>query len=351
MRYRTLGRSGLIVSELCLGTMTFGGGEGMWQVVGQLNQSEADALLRTSLDAGINFIDTANVYSEGQSETILGQSLKNLGVARDSVVVATKVLGRMGKGPNAAGASRGHIFDQVEHSLKRLQLDHIDLYQIHGVDPSTPIEETIEALDSLVRRGLVRYVGLSNWAAWQIAKAVGIAERRNLVRPTSLQAYYTIAGRDLERELVPMMQSEGVGLMVWSPLAGGFLSGKYSRDDEKGDGGRRASFDFPPIDKNRAYDVIDAMKKIAEAKGCTIAQVAIAWLLHQSVVTSVIVGAKRPEQLQDNLGAVDVKLDAEDLAALDAVSKLTPEYPGWMTERQATYRFVEGMPPARPVNR
>jgi aryl-alcohol dehydrogenase-like predicted oxidoreductase len=348
MRYRNLGRSGLIVSELCLGTMTFGGGEGMWQVVGKLQQDEADALVKASLDAGINFIDTANVYSEGQSETILGQSLKNLGIARDQVVVATKVLGRMGKGPNAAGASRGHILDQVEHSLKRLQLDHIDLYQIHGVDPATPIEETIEALDSLVRRGVVRYVGLSNWAAWQIAKAVGIAERKNLARPASLQAYYTIAGRDLERELVPMMQSEGVGLMVWSPLAGGFLSGKYSREDEQGDGGRRASFDFPPIDKNRAYDIIDAMKKIAEAKGCSVPQVAIAWLLHQDAVTSVIIGAKRPDQLADNLGAVNVALDADDLAALDAVSRLKPEYPGWMTERQATYRFVEGAPP-RPV--
>ena len=349
MRYRNLGRSGLIVSELCLGTMTFGGGEGMWQVIGKLQQDEADALVKASLDAGINFIDTANIYSEGQSETILGQSLKNLGIARDQVVIATKVLGRMGKGPNAAGASRGHILDQVEHSLKRLQLDHIDLYQIHGVDPSTPIEETIEAFDNLVRRGIVRYVGLSNWAAWQIAKAIGIAERKNLARPTSLQAYYTIAGRDLERELVPMMQSEGVGLMVWSPLAGGLLSGKYSRDDEKGDGGRRANFDFPPIDKNRAYDVIDAMKKIAEAKGCTVAQVAIAWLLHQKAVTSVIIGAKRPEQLRDNLGAVDVALGEEDLAALDAVSKLPSEYPGWMTERQATYRYVDAMPPPRPV--
>ena len=349
MRYRNLGRSGLIVSELCLGTMTFGGGEGMWQVVGKLQQDEADALVKASLDAGINFIDTANIYSEGQSETILGQSLKNLGVARDEVTIATKVLGRMGKGPNAAGASRGHILDQVEHSLKRLQVDHIDLYQIHGVDPSTPIEETIEALDTLVRRGIVRYVGLSNWAAWQIAKAIGIAERKNLARPTSLQAYYTVAGRDLERELVPMMKSEGVGLMVWSPLAGGFLSGKYSREDAQGDGGRRANFDFPPIDKNRAYDVVEIMKRIAKAKDCTVPQVAIAWLLHQEVVTSVIIGAKRPDQLQDNLGAVDVALDAKDLAALDAVSKLPPEYPGWMTERQATYRFADGMPPARPA--
>jgi aryl-alcohol dehydrogenase-like predicted oxidoreductase len=237
--------------------------------------------------------------------------------------------------------------EQIDASLSRLGTDYVDLYQIHRFDFETPIEETIEALDSLVRRGIVRYVGLSNWAAWQIAKAVGIAERRNLARPTSLQAYYTIAGRDLERELVPMMQSEGVGLMVWSPLAGGFLSGKYSRDDEKGDGGRRASFDFPPVDKNRAYDIIDAMKTIAEARGRTIAQVAIAWLLHQSAVTSVIIGAKRPEQLQDNLGAVDIVLSAEDLAALDAVSKLVPEYPGWMTERQATYRFVDAMPPPK----
>ncbi|MBV9883662.1 MAG: aldo/keto reductase, partial [Sphingomonadaceae bacterium] len=216
-------------------------------------------------------------------------------------------------------------------------------------DPSTPIEETVEALDSLVRRGIVRYVGLSNWAAWQIAKAIGIAERKNLARPTSLQAYYTIAGRDLERELAPMMASEGVGLMVWSPLAGGLLSGKYGRDDEKGDGGRRANFDFPPVDKNRAYDIVDAMKKIADAKGCTVAQVALAWLLHQPAVTSVIIGAKRLDQLNDNLGAVDVALDADDLAALDAVSKLPPEYPGWMTERQATYRYTNSMPPPRPV--
>ena len=345
MRYNPLGRSGLYVSELCLGTMTFGGGEGMWQVVGRVQQDEADSILKASLDAGINFIDTANVYSEGLSEQILGQGLKNLGIARDQVVIATKVLGRMSPGPNGAGASRGHIMDQVEASLKRLQLDHIDLYQIHGVDPLTPIEETVAALDNLVRRGLVRYVGLSNWAAWQVAKAVGIAEARHLARPVSLQAYYTIAGRDLEREIIPMMQSEGVGLMVWSPLAGGLLSGKYSRADEKGDGGRRANFDFPPIDKDRAYDIIDSMRAIAEAKGVTVAQVALAWLLHQQPVTSVIIGAKRLDQLEDNLGAVDVALTADELGALDSVSKLPAEYPGWMIERQGSYRYQA--PPPR----
>ena len=344
MRYNPLGRSGLYVSELCLGTMTFGGGDGMWQVVGRVQQEEADTILKASLDAGINFIDTANIYSEGASETILGQGLKNLGIARDQVVIATKALGRMSPGPNGAGASRGHILDQIEQSLKRLQLDHVDLYQIHGVDPLTPIEETLAALDNLVQRGLVRYVGVSNWAAWQVAKATGIAEARRLTRPVSLQAYYTIASRDLEREIVPMLQSEGVGLMVWSPLAGGLLSGKYSRADEQGDGGRRANFDFPPIDKNRAYDIIDAMRPIAEVKGVSVAQIALAWLLHQPVVSTVIIGAKRLDQLQDNLGAVEVVLTAEERAALDEVSKLPPEYPRWMIDRQSGYR----LPPQPP---
>lgn len=344
MRYNPLGRSGLYVSELCLGTMTFGGGDGMWQVVGRVQQEEADTILKASLDAGINFIDTANIYSEGASETILGQGLKNLGIARDQVVIATKALGRMSPGPNGAGASRGHILDQIEQSLKRLQLDHVDLYQIHGVDPLTPVEETLEALDNLVRRGLVRYVGVSNWAAWQVAKAVGIAEARRLARPISLQAYYTIAGRDLEREIVPMLQSEGVGLMVWSPLAGGLLSGKYSRADEQGDGGRRASFDFPPIDKNRAYDIIDAMRPLAEARGVSVAQIALAWLLHQLAVTSVIIGAKRVDQLADNVGAVDVVLTAEERAALDEVSTLPAEYPRWMIDRQSGYRLTPQPP-------
>ncbi len=337
MRYNRLGHSGLFVSELCLGTMTFGGSDDMWGQIGKLQQGEADGLLKMALDAGINFVDTANIYATGKSEEILGQSLKSVGVARDDVVIATKVHGPMGEGPNARGSSRGHILDQAKASLKRLQLDHIDLYQIHGFDPATPMVETLEALDTLVRQGLVRYLGLSNWAAWQVVKAVGIAEARQLAPITSLQAYYSVAGRDLERELAPMLQAEQIGLLVWSPLAGGFLSGKFGREGKTAEG-RRVSFDFPPVDKDRAYDAIDVMRTIATEKGCTIPQVALAWLLHQKVVTSVILGAKRLEQLDDNIGAASVTLSPEDLAALDAVTQLPAEYPGWMIERQAEYR-------------
>ncbi len=337
MRYRRLGHSGLFVSELCLGTMTFGGSDDMWGQIGQLEQAAADELVGTALEAGINFIDTANVYASGRSEEILGQSLKNLGVARDQVVIATKVHGQMGDGPNARGASRTHILDQVGASLKRMQLDHIDLYQIHGFDPATPIVETLEALDTLVRRGDVRYIGLSNWAAWQVMKAVGIAEARQLAPIVSLQAYYTLAGRDLEREIIPLLLSEDIGLMVWSPLAGGFLSGKFDREGKTPEG-RRVNFDFPPIDKERAYDVVDVMRGLAADKGCTVPQIAIAWLLHQPVVTSVLVGAKRVDQLTDNIGAIDVALSEEDLSALDAVTRLTPEYPGWMLALQNEYR-------------
>jgi aryl-alcohol dehydrogenase-like predicted oxidoreductase len=317
--------------------MTFGGSEGMWGQIGRLDQNDADAIVRAALDAGINFIDTANVYAGGGSERMLGQSLRNLGVARDDVVIATKVLGPMGEGQNARGGSRRHILTQAKESLARLGLDHIDLYQIHGFDPVTPIVETLEALDTLVRHGHVRYIGLSNWAAWQVVKAVGIAEARRLAPILSLQAYYTIAGRDLERDIVPMLLAEKIGLMVWSPLAGGYLSGKYDRDF-KGADGRRASFDFPPVDRDRGFAVIEAMRPIAEAKGVSVARIAIAWLLHQPVVSSVIVGARRIEQLEDNIGAVDVTLDAAELAALDTASRLPAEYPGWMLERQGGYR-------------
>ncbi len=337
MKYNRLGQTGLFVSELCLGTMTFGGEAGMWKAIGSLDQDAAAALVRTSLDAGINFIDTADVYASGASEEITGAALRSLGVNRQEVVVATKAFGEMGAGPNGRGASRYHLIDACKASLKRLGLDHIDLYQIHGFDPATPMEETLRALDTLVQHGHVRYVGVSNWAAWQVAKATGMAERLGLARPASLQAFYTVASRDLERDIVPALLSEGVGLMVWSPLAGGFLSGKYVRD-EKPTEGRLAAFDFPPGDKGRAFDVIDAMRPMAEARGCTVAQIALAWLLHQPVVTSVIIGAKRPEQLADNLGAVDVALSADDLATLDAAGRLNPEYPGWMFERQGEFR-------------
>ncbi|MBC2778676.1 aldo/keto reductase [Parasphingopyxis marina] len=337
MRYNKLGTTGLFVSELCLGTMTFGG-KGLFKVVGQVPQDEADELVKTAIDGGINFLDTANVYSEGMSEEITGQALKNLGIARSDVVIATKVLGPMGEGPNDKGLSRYHIMNQAEASLERLQTDHIDLYQIHGWDPATPMEETLRAFEDLVSSGMVRYIGVSNWAAWQIAKALGIAATNGYSRFETVQAYYTIAGRDLEREIVPMMQSEGLGLLVWSPLAGGLLSGKYSREDEAGTDGRRASFDFPPVDRDRAYDAIDVMREIAAAHGATVPQIAIAWLLKQDVTTSVIVGAKRKDQLDDNLGACGVALTDADMEKLDTVSQLPKEYPGWMFERQGSYR-------------
>jgi aryl-alcohol dehydrogenase-like predicted oxidoreductase len=338
MKQCTLGRTGLFVSELCLGTMTFGGSGVIGSQIGDLQQSDAERLVGQAIDAGINFIDTADVYAGGVSEQITGQALKNLKVPRENVVVATKVFNETGPGPNSRGASRGHILDGVKASLKRLQLDHIDLYQIHGFDPATPIEETVRALDQLVRHGHVRYVGVSNWAAWQIAKALGIAERLGLSRFESLQAYYTVAGRDLERELIPMLKSEGVGLMVWSPLAGGLLSGKYGREQRGEEGSRRTTFDFPPVNRDRAYNCIDAMRPIAQAHSVSVAQVALAWLLHQPQVTSVIVGARRPEQLADNLAATNVTLSADELAALDEVSRLPAEYPGWMFERQGEVR-------------
>jgi len=338
MRNHPLGRTGLFVSELCLGTMTFGGSDGIWGKIGDLGQADAERLVGQAVDAGINFIDTADVYAGGVSETITGQALRNLKIPRESVVVATKVFGETGPGANHRGNSRGHILDGVKASLKRLQLDHVDLYQIHGFDPATPIEETVRALDQLVRQGHVRYVGVSNWAAWQIVKALGVAERLGLSRFESLQAYYTLAGRDLEREIVPMLKSEGLGLMVWSPLAGGLLSGKYRGDGRAEAGSRRQSFDFPPVDRERADVVIDAMRPIAESRGVSVAQVALAWLLHQPQVTSVIVGAKRPDQLADNVGATKLVLSADELKSLGEASALPAEYPGWMFERQGEFR-------------
>lgn len=329
MRMRKLGSSGLFVSELCFGAMTFGGSEGLWGQVGKLGQEDADALVGAALDAGINLFDTANVYAHGRSEEILGRSLKNLGVVRDDVVVATKVASSMGDGPNRGGASRLHILSECRASLRRLGLDHIDLYQIHAFDPATPIEETLEALDSLVRAGDIRYVGLSNWAAWQIMKAIGIARARHLAPITSLQAYYTLVGRDVEREILPLLASEQVGLMVWSPLAGGYLTGKYA-DGGHSDGARQTELDFPPIDRVRGEKLIRVLKDVARRHDRSPAQVAIAWLLAQPAVSTVIIGAKRVEQLRENLRATEVRLDPDDMARLDSVSRLPIEYPGWL---------------------
>lgn len=338
MRYKKLGDSGILVSELCLGTMTFGG-RSFWTAIGALDQSLADGIVARALESGINFIDTADIYSEGLSEEITGRAIKNSGKKRSDVILATKAFGTVGPGPNERGNSRGHIMDAVKASLKRLETDYIDLYQIHGTDTVTPIEETVRAMEDLVRQGYVRYAGVSNWTAWAIMKALGIADKHGWQRLSSLQAYYTIAGRDLERELVPMLESEKVGLMVWSPLAGGLLSGKFDRDGKGPEGARRATFDFPPVDKGRAFACIDVMRPIAEAHRASVARIAIAWLLHKKVVTSVIIGAKNREQLDDNIAATELRLTAEELARLDKVSALPPEYPGWMIERQGVGRL------------
>ncbi len=348
MRYNQLGRTGLYVSELCLGTMTFGGaGTGLWEKIGTLEQEPVDALVRRALDAGINFIDTADVYAQGHSEELLGQSLRNLGVKRSDVVIATKFNGGMGEGPNDRGASRGHIMDAVERSLERLQTDHIDLYQVHAFDTVTPIEETLRALDDLVSRGMVRYVGCSNWPAWRIQKALGISERQGFVRYETTQSYYTIAGRDLEREVVPLLLEEGVGLLVWSPLAGGLLSGKFGPGAAEDKDSRRANFDFPPVDRDRAWKCVAAMREIGDRKGVSVAQVALAWLLAKPYVTSVIIGAKRVDQLDDNIAATSLSLSADEVATLDAVSALPEEYPGWMVARQSGSRRPAAVGPDR----
>ena len=339
MEYKTLGNTGLLVSRLCLGTMTFGRGQGIYKAIGAVDQKGANALVKAAIDGGINFFDTADVYSAGESEETLGQSFKNLNIARKDVVLATKVYSRMGPGRNDVGASRGHIMDAIEASLRRLQTDHIDLYQIHANDYITPIEETLRALDTLITQGKVRYIGCSNWQAWKIARALGVSESKNLVRFDTLQAYYSIAGRDLERELGPLLEFEKIGLLVWSPLAGGLLSGKFSRENQKPEGSRRSEFDFPIVDKERTWKILDAMAPIAKAHGCSPARISLAWLLTKPVVTSVILGAKRLDQLQDNLAAAELKLTKEEIKQLDEVSTLSPEYPGWMLSTQSADRL------------
>ncbi len=336
MKMRALGRSGLYVSEICLGTMTFGG-KGFWKVVGELGAAAVDRIVGGALDAGVNFLDTANVYSEGESERLLGEALGRLGRPRDQVVVATKVRGRMGPGPNQVGLSRAHILESIDASLGRLSLDHVDLFQIHGVDPATPIEETLDALDTVVRSGKARYLGWSNLPAWLAMKMVAHQDTHRLSRFVSAQVYYSIAGRDIEREVVPLAADQGFGILPWSPLAGGLLSGKFDleSEDKKGpEGARRSSFDFPLVDRARAASCLRAMRPIAAAHGVSVARVALAWMLAQPHVTSVIIGAKDVAQLDDNLAATKLELQKDELAALDQASVLPPEYPGWMVSWQ-----------------
>jgi aryl-alcohol dehydrogenase-like predicted oxidoreductase len=299
--------------------------------VGTLGQETIDGLVKTAFDAGINFIDTANVYSFGLSEELTGQAIRNTGINRDDLVIATKVFRKMGTGPNDEGLSRKHILQQAEASLKRLKTDYIDLYQIHAFDPLTPLEETLEVLDDLVQSGKVRYIGASNLAAWQLMKALSYSTYHHVAKFVSLQAHYTLASREMERELIPLLMDQKVGLMIWSPLAGGLLSGKYKRGQAP-DEGRLAAQDIIPVNKEKVFDILDVLHRMAEAKGVTVAQLALGWLLHRPAVTSVIIGANKPAQLTDNLASVNVTFTADEMKQLDEVSQLSKEYPGWVLD-------------------
>ena len=342
MNYRQLGKTGLKVSELCLGTMTFGSN---FYNIGAVDQESANRIVARALEAGVNFFDTADVYSYGESETILGRAIKEAGVERQSIVVATKVRSAMSEAAgggtgdvNNVGLSRQHIISACEASLKRLGTDYIDLYQVHGWDRLTPIDETLRALDDLVRQGKVLYIGCSNWSVRHLMKSLLVSELRGWERFVSLQAYYSLVGRDLEHELLPLCLEEGLGVLPWSPLSGGFLSGKYRRDDPAPEGARRTGFTFPPIDEARGFDAVEALEQVAQERQASIAQVALAWLLAQPGVTSVIVGANKLSQLEDNLKSAGLTLSAEEVGRLSATTAPYPLYPQWMIEVQSAGR-------------
>ncbi|WP_439487316.1 aldo/keto reductase [Algoriphagus sp.] len=338
MKYNPIGNTGLLVSELCFGTMTFGGQQDdMWAKIGKLQQKEVNEMMEAVIASGINFIDTANVYSFGQSEQLLGQSLLDLNVPRDEVVIATKLLAKMKDKPNSAGLSRYNIFNSVDASLKRLQLDYVDILYVHGVDSLTSLEETVRSLNDIMETGKVRYIAICNWPAWMVTKAQAIAHYRGWHKFIGLQYYYSAVSRDIEHELVPMALDHDLAIFPWSPLAGGFLTGKFTRTGEDS-GSRRANFDFPPIDKDKAYDLVDVMGDLAKIHDSTIAQVALAWVRQQKGVTSTIIGAKTLEQLSANLDSTQLLLTEDDLRKIDKISPLPMQYPGWMVERQANYR-------------
>lgn len=340
MKYRVLGKTGVVVSELCFGTMTFGG-VGYFATMGNTGQEDADKLIKLALDHGINFFDTANAYSNGESEKITGQAFRNLGINRHDIFLSTKVFLRMGPGINNAGTSRLHIHRSVDESLKRLGHDHIDLLYIHSMDKYTPIEETLRGLDEVVRAGKVRYIGASNVPAWQIMKALSYSEKYGWARFEALQYYYSLLGRDIEYEILPLCIDQQISVIPWSPLAGGFLSGKYRRSKEsQGDGSRRDSFDFPPIkNKEKAYDVIEELDRIAQNRpGATVAQIALAWLLRQPQVVSTIFGSKKLEQLADNTKASEIELTDEEVETLNKLTEPEPIYPHYMIQRQNKWR-------------
>lgn len=341
MKYNLLGNTGVVVSELCFGTMTFGGKGGIWQNIGSTQQQEVNELMKTAVDSGINFIDTANVYSYGESERLLGQSIRDTGISRNELVIATKVRGRMGEGKNYVGLSRFHIFQSVDESLQRLQLDHVDVLYVHGVDPLTPVEEIVRALNDVVLTGKVRYVAVCNWPAWMVMKAIGIAEKHGWNKFIGLQYYFSLTSRDIEREILPLAKDQNLAVMPWSPLAGGLLSGKFTRNNEKAGDSRRDIFDFPPVNREKAYDIIDVLIEVGKQYGVSAAQIALAWVRLQSGITSTIIGAKNVDQLKDNVSSTNVVLSDEDLTKINEVSALPKEYPGWMVERQSADRIVK----------
>jgi len=337
MKYNFLGNTGLLVSELCFGTMTFGG-TGLYEAIGKAQQKEVNEIMKTVVDSGINFIDTANVYSFGESESLLGQSIKDVGLDRNQLVIATKVRAFLNQGQNSGGLSRYHIFQSVDASLKRLQLDHIDILYVHGVDYHTPVEEIMRSLNDIVLSGKVRYVAVCNWPGWMVMKAMGIAEKNSWNKFVGMQCFYSLAGRDIEREILPVAIDQNMGMMPWSPLAGGFLSGKFTRDNQNAEGSRRATFDFPPIDKEKAYNIIDVIIEIGKQHNVSAAQIALAWVRLQKGITSTIIGAKNNDQLLDNIKSTEITLSDDDLKKIDEVSALPAEYPGWIIDYQHRFR-------------
>jgi aryl-alcohol dehydrogenase-like predicted oxidoreductase len=337
MDYRQLGSSGLRVSALTLGTMTFGGRDN-FAAVGSTDVAAATRQVDLCLDRGVNFIDTANVYSAGLSEDIVGEAIKG---RRDRVVLATKARMPMGDGPNDAGLSRHHLIAECEASLRRMAVDHIDLYQVHEWDGATPLEETMAALDALVQSGKVRYVGVSNYAGWQLMKALAIADSHGYERFVTQQIFYSLQARDAEYELVPIAVDQGIGILVWSPLAGGLMSGKYRRGEEWPAGSRHLTdWNEPPVrNEEQVYDIIDALVEIGEGHGVSAAQVALAWLLDRPGIVSLIVGARTEEQLADNLGAVDLKLSDGERDRLEELSRPPLLYPYWHQAKTARDRL------------
>jgi len=333
MQYTRLGNTGLIISRLAFGAMTFGSlPDSPMAHVFNTPEKTADALVGRSLEAGINFFDTADAYANGQSEQILGKALKP---RRADVIISTKIGFRSGPAVTRAGASYGYVLSAAEACLRRLGTDYIDLLSIHRLDSYTPLEETARALDNLVQRGLVRYVGYSNFSAWRSAKCVGIQERHNYARFVAAQMYYSLVGRDIEYEIAPFCVDAGIGIVVWSPLAGGFLTGRYTRQDPTGGSGRLAYGDFLPLDRERAWGVIDRMRAIGDRHKASVAQIALAWLLAKPFVSTILLGASKMSQLEDNLGAVDVELTVAEVAELDKLTEPAPLYPNWFHTRTA----------------